>query len=87
MNIEKRATIKRIVTLLCSMGTIVCYGYLVGGVGGYLFGAGRPGVALFGFLSGTVLAGIALKIWKSYLTDVDLLNELEQTAKSHDSEQ
>ena len=75
MNIEKRATLKRIVTLICSMGTIVCYGYLIGGVGGYLFGQGRPVMALCGFASGTLLAGIALKIWKSYLADVDLLND------------
>lgn len=77
MNVENRATIKRIITLLCSMGTIVCYGYLIGGVGGYLFGKGRPLIALLGFLSGTILAGIALKIWKSYLNDVDILNRAE----------
>ena len=82
MNIENRATTKRIITLLCSMGTIVCYGYLIGGVGGYLFGKGRPILALCGFLSGTILAGIALRIWKSYLVDVELLNEADRRTVS-----
>lgn len=77
MNLETRATVKRLATMLCSMGTIVSYSYLIGGTGGYLFGKGRPWTAACGFVAGTILALIAIKIWRSYLVDVNLLNEQE----------
>lgn len=77
MKLENRATAKRIATLLCSIGTIVCYGYLLAGTGGYLLGRGRPLIAALGFFSGTILALIAIKIWRSYLADLKILEELE----------
>lgn len=77
MDIAHRATLKRLCTLICSIGTIVCYGYLLGGTGGYLFGQGRPLTALAGFVGGTLLAVVALRVWKSYLGDVQVLNERE----------
>ena len=85
MKLENRATLKRIATLLCSIGTIVGYGYLLAGTGGYLLGRGRPLVAVLGFLSGTALAFIAIKIWRSYLTDLDLLAAQEESAKNRDA--
>ena len=81
MKLENRATMKRIATLLCSIGTIVCYGYLLAGTGGYLLGRGRPLIAVLGFLSGTILAFIAVKIWRSYLADIDLLWGHEKNPK------
>lgn len=78
MSLETRATLKRFSTMLCSIGTIVAYSYLLGGAGGYLFGRGRPVIAALGFVTGTALAGIALRIWKSYLEDVALLEEQEK---------
>lgn len=80
MNLDTRVTLKRISTLLCSIGTIVCYGYLLGGTGGYLVGRGRPLVALAGFASGSLLAFLAIKIWRSYLSDLERLEELERKA-------
>lgn len=77
MTLQSRAVLKRIATMLCSMGTIVSYGYLIGGAGGYLMGRGRPFVALTGFVVGSLLAFVAIKIWRSYLEDVDALNETE----------
>ncbi len=81
MTLETRATTKRLATLLCSIGTIVCYSYLLGGVGGYLFGRGRPVTATLGFVSGTILACLAMLLWKSYLADVDRLAERERTER------
>lgn len=77
MTLQNRVVLKRIATLLCSMGTIVSYSYLIGGMGGYLMGRGRPFVALTGFVVGSLLAFIAIKIWRSYLEDVNELNETD----------
>ena len=84
MKLENRATLKRIATLLCSIGTIVGYGYLLAGTGGYLLGRGRPLIAVLGFLSGTALAFVAIKIWRSYLVDIDLLEVQEKNSKNRD---
>ncbi|MDR3354119.1 MAG: hypothetical protein LBO21_03710 [Synergistaceae bacterium] len=75
MNLETRITLKRITTLLCSIGTLVGYGYLIGGFGGYLFGRGRPMTAVVGFLAGSALAYAAISMWRSYLDDLSLLDE------------
>ena len=76
MTLENRAVAKRLTCLLCSIGTIGGYSYLIGGVGGYLFGHGRPFVALAGFIVGTTLAFVAIQSWRSYLKDVDALDRL-----------
>jgi hypothetical protein len=75
MKLETQATLKRIATLLCSIGTLVGYGYLIGGFGGYLFGRGRPMTAAVGFFAGSALAYAAIYIWRSYLNDLSLLDE------------
>lgn len=75
MKIENSITLKRFGCMLCSLGTIWCYSYLVGGTGGYLFGKGEPIVALAGFLGGTALAACAFVLWRSYLRDLGLLAE------------
>ncbi|MDR3332077.1 MAG: hypothetical protein LBT08_05555 [Synergistaceae bacterium] len=74
MKLETRATIKRLATLFCSVGTVICYGYLIGGVGGYLAGKGRPVTAALGFFAGSALAAIAIKLWKSYMKDLEDLD-------------
>lgn len=78
MKLEKRATVKRLGTMLCSIGTIVCYGYMIGGVGGYMFDRGRPLVSAAGLAAGSALAWAAIKLWKSYLVDADKLNEADR---------
>lgn len=82
MNIETRATLKRMATMFCSIGTLAGYSYLIGGVGGYLFDKGRPLLAAAGFIAGTLLALIALRFWKSYLVDVEILNEKDAAKAS-----
>jgi hypothetical protein len=81
MNIETRATAKRIMTLLSSIGTIVCYGYALGGVGGYLAGRGRPFIAAAGIISGSLLAFAAIKIWRSYIADLELIQSMTDSLK------
>jgi hypothetical protein len=78
MDVETRITLKRLATLICSMTVIVCLGYAIGGTGGYLVGQGRPLVILFGILGGIAFTYLSLLIWKSYLKDVDSLNERER---------
>jgi hypothetical protein len=84
MMLENRAVAKRLTCLLCSIGTIGCYSYLIGGVGGYLFGRGRPFVALAGFVCGTLLALAAIKSWRGYLKDLDAIDALDKPAAQDD---
>lgn len=81
MTRENRAVMKRLACLLCSLGTLVCYSYLVGGVGGYLVGQGRPLEAAAGFVSGTALALAAVALWRSYLGDIAMLAEARDEAE------
>lgn len=81
-SLEKRATLKRMATLFTSIGTIISYGYAVGGVGGYLFGQGKPFTAASGLIIGTLLALAAIRAWKSYLIDVSELNRLDSEKKA-----
>lgn len=62
---------KRMLILYLSLGTIIAYGYALGGAGGYLFGKGRPFVAAGGLVCGTLCAWAALRLWRSYLNDIE----------------
>jgi hypothetical protein len=84
MNLETKATLKRITVLLCSIGTLVGYGYLIGGFGGYLFERGRPVTAVIGFFAGSAFACAAIFIWRSYLEDLSILGETDKEDSSGD---
>ena len=66
---------KRISVMILSVAAIVFFGYALGGLGGYLFGSGKPLVAAGGFLGGLLSAYLALKIWKVYLDEIAKENE------------
>ena len=74
MNIETAATVKRIATMICSVAVMVCFGYAIGGAGGYLIGRGRPLVILLGLAGGAVFTCAAFAIWRLYLKDIEVLN-------------
>lgn len=61
---------KRILVLILSFGTIVAFGYSLGGLGGYLVGQGRPLVILGGLLIGILSAILAFHVWGKYLDEI-----------------
>ena len=74
---ERIIVAQRITTLILSVGTIVAYGYAIGGVGGYLFGKGRPVIAALGLLGGSLMAAAALKLWKKCLDNMAISNGMK----------
>lgn len=56
--------------LLLSFGSIIGYGYALGGLGGYLFDRGRPLVIAAGLIGGTISAIAAIAVWRRYLEDI-----------------
>ncbi len=66
---------KRLLVLFLSFGTIIAFGYALGGLGGYMFDQGKPKVIAAGLIGGIVSAYIALKVWRTYLDDIDRENE------------
>lgn len=62
---------KRLIVLLLSISTIVAYGYALGGLGSYAMGVPKPVPIAAGLTSGTIFAAAALKLWKSYLDELD----------------
>ena len=72
---ERRATLKRIATLLCSITVLIFFGRAVGGAGGYLAGRGRPNAILWGILGAGVFTWLSFFIWKSYLRDIGIPRE------------
>jgi len=74
MNLETKATLKRIAVLLCSMSVLGFFGYAIRGMGGYLVGRGNPPAIAMGLSGGASLSYAAIRIWKSYLADAEALN-------------
>lgn len=66
---------KRLLVLFLSFGTIIAFGYALGGLGGYIFDQGKPMVIAAGLIGGIFSAFLALKIWRTYLDDIDRENE------------
>ncbi|OUO95240.1 hypothetical protein [Cloacibacillus sp. An23] len=62
---------KRLIVLLLSISTIVAYGYALGGLGSYAMGVPKPVPIAAGLTSGTIFAAAALKLWKSYLDELE----------------
>lgn len=62
---------KRILVLILSFSTIIAFGYALGGLWGYMVGRGRPLVIALGLAGGAVCACVALRLWRSYLEDIE----------------
>jgi hypothetical protein len=56
----------RLVVTFLSAGTLICYGYALAGLGGYLFGRGRMDFIVWGLLAGTASALTALYLFKKH---------------------
>ncbi len=65
--------------LFLSFGTIIAFGYALGGLGGYIFDRGKPLVIAAGLGGGIISALLALKIWRIYLDDLEEEEEEEKT--------
>jgi hypothetical protein len=62
---------KRLLVLFLSFGTIIAFGYALGGLGGYMFDRGKPLVIAAGLGGGILSALLALKVWRVYLDDLE----------------
>ncbi|NLX84326.1 MAG: hypothetical protein GXZ00_01730 [Synergistaceae bacterium] len=62
---------KRLLVLFLSFGTIIAFGYALGGLGGYMFDQGKPRVIAAGLVGGILSATLAMIIWRTYLNDID----------------
>lgn len=62
---------KRLLVLFLSFGTIIAFGYALGGLGGYIFDRGKPLVIAAGLGGGIVSALLALRVWRIYLDDLE----------------
>ncbi|MDY9920349.1 MAG: hypothetical protein U2P59_00795 [Synergistota bacterium] len=76
---------KRLLVLIFSFGTIIAFGYALGGLGGYMFDQGKPLVIAAGLIGGVISAILALKIWRTYLNDIDRENEEAKLRAENDS--
>lgn len=62
---------KRLVVLILSFSTIICYGYALGGLGARIMGRGDLYVIPAGFIGGTLCAWLALRLWRQFLDELD----------------
>lgn len=62
---------KRILVLCLSFAAIIGFGYALGGLGGYMFGEGKPLVIAAGLAGGVFCALLALRVWRTYLDDIE----------------
>ena len=61
----------RFTVLILSIATLVFFGYALAGVGGYLFGRGRPDLVALGLAGGVACAAAALYLWSRFLCSID----------------
>jgi hypothetical protein len=78
MNAEHKIILKRIITLICSMIVMVCFGQAIAGMGGYLVGRGRPMYVVLGLCGGAVFSYATIAVWKSYLSDITAADSRER---------
>ena len=77
---------KRLTVLVLSFTTIIAYGYALGGLWGYLLGAGKHLVIAAGTIGGTLCALAALRIWRSYLDDIEREDAEKKAAEAEEAE-
>lgn len=78
---------KRILVLIFSFATIICYGYVLGGIGAYMMGLSKPLVIVAGFIGGTLCIWLALKLWRSFLDDIERETEAKMARDRADKEE
>ncbi len=61
----------RFTVLILSIATLVFFGYALAGVGGYLFGRGRPDLVALGLAGGVACAAASLYLWRRFLCSID----------------
>ena len=61
----------RLTVLILSIATLVFFGYALAGVGGYLFGRGRPDLVALGLAGGVACAAASLYLWRRFLCSID----------------
>ena len=61
----------RFTVLILSIATLVFFVYALAGVGGYLFGRGRPDLVAIGLAGGVACAAAALYLWRRFLCSID----------------
>ena len=60
----------RFTVLILSIATLVFFGYALAGVGGYLFGRGRPDLVALGLAGGVACAAASLYLWRRFLCSI-----------------
>ena len=83
---NKMMVAKRVTVLCLSFGTIIAFGYALGGLWGYIVGHGRPKVIALGLLAGVVMAFAAMRIWRTYLDDIDKEDRKKEKSCEEDPE-
>ena len=78
---------KRLIVLILSISTIVAYGYALGGLGSYAMGVPKPVPIAAGLLCGTVFVVAALKLWKSYLEELERERKALEAKETQDEEE
>lgn len=66
---------RRLAVLILSIGSVVGFGYALGGLGGYLLGKGDMRYVAGGLTGGFAAALGALRLWKDYLAELAELAE------------
>ena len=61
----------RFTVLILSIATLVFFVYALAGVGGYLFGRGRPDLVALGLAGGVACAAASLYLWRRFLCSID----------------
>lgn len=62
---------KRLIVLVLSFATIICFGYALGGVGAYVMGKEKPLVIAGGLIGGSLCLLLALKLWRQFLDETE----------------
>lgn len=77
---------KRLLVLILSFATLICYGYALGGIGALMFGRPQPLVIAAGLVGGSFCLWLAFKLWRQFLDEVEAEEAVLRLSEDQDEE-
>lgn len=77
---------KRLIVLILSFATLICFGYALGGIGALLVGRSQPLVIAAGLAGGIFCLLLAFRLWRQFLDEVEAEDEALRMSEGQDED-
>lgn len=77
---------KRLLVLILSFATLMCYGYALGGIGALLAGRPQPLIILAGLAGGSFCLWLAFRLWRQFLDEIEAEDAAARESEERDED-